>query len=210
MNRRVILILCCLLAAAGLAGILAGADTLYGTQAPKDAAFVRVFRAVEGGEALEIGARRFAPPRGGVTPYRPVLPDIYLLRAGGRELELIPKIRRYYTLVLTAEGLRVFEDVEHTDPARAQLVLYNLLPGEPVELKTADGRTPVIAAVAPGQAGRVSVNPVPVQLAAFGAGGAAVVLGDPGLRRGASYSVFVFPGGSGPQALCAKAELAKD
>ncbi len=210
MNRRVLLILCGLLGAGLLAGILAGADTLYGTQAPKDAAFVRVFRAVEGGGALEVGARSFDPPAGGVTAYRPVLPDIYLLRAGDQELELIPKVRRYYTLTLTAEGLRVFEDVEHTDPARAQLVLYNLLPREKVELKTADGSTPVIAAVGPGEAGRIDVNPVSVRLGVFRAGGPPLMLGDPGLRRGSSYSVFVFPGGSGPRVVFAKAELAQD
>jgi alginate O-acetyltransferase complex protein AlgF len=206
MNRRVLAFLFCLIAA----GSFAFADTLYGTQASKDAAFVRVFRAVDGEGPLEVGARRFDPPRGGVTAYRPVLPDIYLLRAGAQELELIPQVRRYYTLALTAEGLRLFEDVEHTDPARAQLVLYNLLAREKVELKTADGRTPVIAAVSPGQAGRINVNPVAVQLAVFGAAGAPAMLGDPQLRRGASYSVFVFAGGSGPQAVCLKAELAQD
>jgi hypothetical protein len=196
-------ILLCLLAAGS-----AGADTLYGTQAPKDAAFVRVFRAVEGGP-VQVGARRFDPPRGGVTPYRPVLPDIYLLRIGGQELELIPKVRHYYTLALTAAGLSVFEDVEHTDPARAQLVLYDLLPEQEVELKTEDGRTVVVAAVGPGEAGRVNVNPVPVRLGVFGRTGPLLAIGDPGLRRGASYSVFVFPGGPAPQVLCAKAELAE-
>jgi alginate O-acetyltransferase complex protein AlgF len=210
MNRRVLLILCCLLRADILAGTLAGADTLYGVQAPTDAAFVRVFRAVEAGGALEVGARRFDPPRGGVTPYRSVLPDIYLLRSGSQELELIPQVRHYYTVALTAAGSIVFEDVEHTDPARAQLVLYNLLPGQKVELKTADGRTPVIAAVGPGEAGRINVNAVPVRLGVFGAAGPLAMLGDPALRRGASYSVFVFPGASGPEVLCAKAELAKD
>jgi len=190
-----------------LPAALAGADTLYGTQAPKDTAFVRVFRAVEGGGAVEVGARRFDPPRGGVTPYRPVLPDIYLLRAGGQELELIPRVRHYYTLAITAEGLRVFEDVEHTDPARAQVVLYDLLPQE-VELRTEDGRTVVIAATGPGQAGRVNVNPVPVRLGVFGAAGPLAQLGDPGLRRGASYSVFVFASRSAVEALCFKAELA--
>jgi alginate O-acetyltransferase complex protein AlgF len=145
-----------------------------------------------------------------VTPYRPVLPDIYLLRAGGQELELIPQVRHYYTLALTAEGIRVYEDVEHTDPARAQLVLYNLLPRQKVELKTADGRTPVIAAVSPGEAGRVNVNAVPVSLGVFGTVGPLAMLGDPGLRRGASYSVFVFQGDSAPEALCAKAELSQD
>ena len=39
--------------------------------------------------------------------------------------------------------------MEHTDPARAQLVLYDLLPGQKVELKTEDGRTVVVAAVGP-------------------------------------------------------------
>jgi hypothetical protein len=206
MKRRGILpaILLCLLSA------LAGADTLYGTQAPKDAAFVRVFRAVEGGGPVEVGARRFDPPRGGVTPYRPVLPDIYLVRAGGQELELIPRVRRYYTLALTAEGLSVFEDVEHTDPARAQLVLYDLLPGQKVELKTEDGLTVVVAAVGPGEAGRVNVNPVPVRLGVFGRTGPLLAIGDPGLRRGASYSVFVFPGRSTTEALCARAELTQE
>jgi len=205
MKRREILpaILLCLLAA------IAGADTLYGTQAPKDAAFVRLFRGVEGGP-VEVGARRFDPPRGGVTPYRSVPPDIYLLRAGGQELELIPKVRHYYTLALTAEGLRVFEDVEHTDPARAQLVLYDLLPGQRVELKTEDGRTVVIAAVGPGEAGRVNVNPVPVRLGVFGSAGTLLAIGDPDLRRGASYSVFVFPGPSAAEALCARAELTQE
>ena len=206
MNRWVLLILSCLLC---LPGAGAFADTLYGTQAPKDAAFVRVFRAVEG-QPLEVGARRFDPPRGAVTAYRPVLPDIYLLQAGGQELELIPRVRRYYTVALTAEGIRLFEDLEHGDPARAQLVLYNLLPRERLELKTEDGRTVVIAAVGPGQAGRVNVNPVPVRLGVFGSGGPPGLLGDPGLRRGASYSLFVFPGGQAAELLWAKAELAQD
>jgi len=204
MKCRGILLILVLLAA------FAGADTLYGTRAPKDAAFVRVFRAVEGGGPVEVGARRFDPPRGGVTPYRPVLPDIYLLSAGGQELELIPRVGRYYTLALTAEGWRIFEDVEHTDPARAQVVLYDLLPGERVELRTEDGRTGVVAAVGPGEAGRVNVNPVPVRLGAFGSAGKLAAIGDPGLRRGASYSVFVFPGRSAVEALCARAELAQE
>jgi alginate O-acetyltransferase complex protein AlgF len=204
MDRRCFLLLGLCLLAAG-----AFADTLYGTQAPKDMAFVRFFRATDGGGALEVGGKRFDPPRGEVTPYRPVPPDVYLLRAGGQEAELIPRTRHYYTVALTPQGMLIFEDVEHTDPVRAQLALYNLLPRERAELKTADGRTAVIAAVAPGQAGRVNVNAVPAELGVFGAAGPLGLLGDPGLSRGASYSVFVFPGGPAPQVLCAKAELAE-
>jgi hypothetical protein len=204
MYRRCCVVLWLCLLAAG-----AFADTLYGTQAPKDMAFVRFFRVTDGGASLEVGGKRFDPPRGAVTPYRPVPPDIYLLRAGGQEVELIPKTRHYYTLALTPQGMLIFEDVEHTDPVRAQLVLYNLLPRERVELKTAEGRTPVIAAVTPGEAGRVNVNAVPVRLGVFGATGQLGLLGDPELQRGSSYSVFVFSSGSTLEVVCAKAELAE-
>jgi len=205
MNRRAIFAMLLILLGAG-----ASADTLYGTQAPKDTAFVRFFRGIDGGGSLEVGGKSYDPPRGGVTPYRPVPPDIYQLSAAGRETELIPRVRHYYTVALTAEGLLVFQDIEHTDPARAQLVLYNLLSQERVELKTAEGRTPVIAAVGPGEAGRVNVNAVPVQLGVFGAAGPLGKLGDPGLRRGASFSVFVYRSGSAPEVVCIKAELAQE
>ena len=68
----------------------------------------------------------------------------------------------------------------------------------------------IIAAVGPGQAGRVNVNPVPVQLGVFGPAGPLGKPGDPGLQRGASYSIFVLPGGPAPQVIWSKAELAQD
>jgi alginate O-acetyltransferase complex protein AlgF len=208
MNRggRLVVLLCIILAGFGT---LAAADTLYGAEAPKDAAYVRLVRLSDGSGPLDVGSKRFDPPTGGVSPYRPVLPDIYLIRSGGREVELIPKVGRYYTLTLTSEGIRIFEDIEHTDPARAQLVLYNLLPAERVDLRTADGRTSVIAGVGPGSAGRVNVNAVPVSLGVFGSAGLLAVVGDPGLSRGGSFSVFVYGSGSAPQVFCAQAELAQ-
>jgi alginate O-acetyltransferase complex protein AlgF len=204
MNRRGILAILLILLGAGVF-----ADTLYGTQAPKDSAFVRFFRGIDGGGALDVGGRHLDPTAGEVTPYRPVPPDIYLLQAGAQEIELIPKTGRYYTVALVTAGLLVIEDVEHTDPARAQLVLYNLLPGGQAELKTADGRTGVIPAVGPGEAGRVNVNAVSVQLGVFGGSGPLALLGDLGLRRGASYSIFVFQKGSAAQVVWARAELAQ-
>ncbi len=208
MNFRILVASTSIILAASL-GNQAAADSLYGTQAPKDAAFVRFFRASENTEPLELGSKRFDPPVGGVTPYRPVLQDIYLLESGGQEMELIPKIGRYYTVAAIGQRILVFDDVEHTDPARAQVVLYNLLPAARVELKTADGRTSVITGVRPGEAGRVNVNAVPVKLGVFGSEEPLGQPGDPGLKRGASYSVFVFESGSGPRVVWAKAELAK-
>ncbi len=208
MNFRILIAATLIILAASL-GTQAAADSLYGAEAPKDASFVRFFRATEGAEPLELGSKRFDPQVGGVTPYRPVLPDIFLVHSGDQETELIPKIGHYYTLVAVVERILIFEDVEHTDPARAQLVLYNLLPSERVELKTADGRTSVIPEVGPGEAGRVNVNAIPVKLGVFGSEEPLGMPGDPGLKRGASYSVFVFESGSGPRVVWAKAELAK-
>jgi hypothetical protein len=208
MNFRTLIASTLVILAAGL-GTRAAADSLYGAEAPKDAAFVRLFRATENIEPLELGSKRFDPPVGGVTPYRPVLPDIYLLPSGGQETELIPRVGHYYTLVAVEQRILVFEDVEHTDPARAQLVLYNLLPAQRVELKTADGKTPVIAGVGPGEAARANVNAIPVKLGVFGSEEPLAAPEDPGLKRGASYSAFVFESGSGPRVVWAKAELAK-
>ncbi|MBN1836536.1 MAG: alginate O-acetyltransferase AlgF [Spirochaetales bacterium] len=186
----------CLLAVALAAGpcAAAGAQTLYGAAAPPGAAYVRLFRAAgDGARPLALGPVRFeAAGPGSMTPYRPVPPDIYQLRSGGHSAEIIPRAGAYYTLALTAGGIRVFEDPAHTDPARAQLVLYNLSSLERVDLRTEDGKTQVIPPLAPGSADRVTVNAVPVRLAVFARGEALHPIGDPGLRRGSSYSAIVF------------------
>ena len=191
----------------------ASAQTLYGSRAPKDSAYVRVFR-VPGqgsGRALVLGSTRFEQPDpGGVTPYRPVSPDIYQIRSDGKAAEIIPRARRYYTIALTRRGVKVYEDPAHEDPARSQLVLYNLGGLEQVGLSTEDGKTRVIGPLAPGEAQTVLVNSVPVRLGVFAGGGLLDSLGDLGLERGSSYSVFVFEqeGGSGVQ--WAEARLALD
>jgi hypothetical protein len=174
------------------------ADPLYGEAAPADAAYVRFFAAVslDPRGPLEVGAARFEPPaRGSATAYRPVAPDIYMVDAGGRSVELIPRARRYYTLAVVAGGLVVFEDTAHTDPSRAQLVLYNLSALDSVGLETEDGRTTVIPPLSAARSRSVVVNAVSVRLRVSGAGSVIGELGDVGLRRGASHSVFVYESG---------------
>ena len=179
---------------AGL-GAPATAQTLYGERAPRDAAYVRLFRAVDGqpGRALALGAARFeALGHGAVSPYRPVAPDIYQIRSDGHLGEIIPRAQRYYTVTVTRGGIQVFEDQAHTDPARAQLVLYNLSSLEQVSLSTEDRRTQVIPPVSPRAAEGITVNAMPVRLGVFSAGRVLRLLGDPKLSRGSSYSALVF------------------
>ena len=191
----------------------AAAQTLYGAGAPPGAAYVRVFQATdaEGAGPLKLGSARFeAPGRGSVTPYRPVSPDVYLVRSGGHSAEIIPRAERYYTVAFTGEGIRVIEDPAHTDPARAQLVLYNLSSLDQVDLRTADGKTLLIVPLAPGSVGRVTVNAVPVRLAVFALGAMLHLVRDPGLSRGSSYSTFVFEENGRAEVLWAEAALALD
>jgi hypothetical protein len=198
--------------AAGVSDRIA-AQTLYGAQAPPDAAYVRVFRAWSeaADQALILGSTRFeAPGPGTATPYRPVSPGVYQIRGGGHSAEIIPRIGRYYTVAMTRRGIRVFEDPAHADPARAQLVLYNLSSLERVGLRTEEGSTRVIAPLDPGTVGRVTVNAVTVRLAVFAAGELLFPVGDPGLRRGASYSAFVFEEQGRPAFLWTEAVLALD
>jgi hypothetical protein len=190
----------------------AAAQTLYGDKAPPDAAYVRVFRVPSGAggeQALILGSARFEPQdRASVSPYRPVFPDIYQIRGGGSAAEIIPRAGRYYTIAVTPGEIRVIEDPAHTDPARAQLVLYNLSGRRQVALTTEDKETPLLPPASPGEVERITVNAVPVRLAVFAGGELLQLLGDPGLRRGSSYSAFVFEQPGRAAVLWAEAALA--
>lgn len=171
--------------------------SVYGPQAPGDVAFVRVVNAIAGKTPVQVdlGATRYDQLGfAEVSPYRPVVPDIYQIRAAGHEQEIIPKSGRYYTIVCAPKGIHVLEDVAHTDPARAQLFLYNVSSLPRVDLKTADGKTSVIYDVLPHKSGQVVVNAIAVAFAVFSDGALVGEVGDPGLERGSSFSVFVLDG----------------
>jgi alginate O-acetyltransferase complex protein AlgF len=153
-----------------------------------------VFRAQDetAARALVLGSTRFDVHLRGLSDYRVVSPGIYQIVLGEGTSEIIARPGGYYTVAATRDGVRVFEDPAHTDPARAQLVLYNLSNLEAVDLRTEGADTIVIPPLSPGAAGRITVNAVSVRLAVFSNGGFHYGLGDLGLERGSSYSVFVF------------------
>jgi len=192
------------------APICAGTRSVYGPEVPGDAAFVRIVNGVPGSTPLasELGATLFDPlAYAEVSPYRAVTPDIYLFSAAGEEQEIIPLSGRYYTVAVLPGAVVVLEDPAHTDPARAQLFLYNFSSLPSADLATADGKTRVIATVLPRSSGLAVVNAVAASLAVTSGGARVKLIGDQGLARGSSFSVFVLGGGSAAVVFTAKARV---
>jgi alginate O-acetyltransferase complex protein AlgF len=188
----------------------AAGRSVYGPETPGDSAFVRVVHAIPGSPALEpeLGSTRFgALSYAQATAYRPVAPDIYQFSAGSLEQELIPASGRYYTIALLPDAVVVLEDPAHTDPARAQVFLYNFSTLPRVDLATADGKTTVVAGVAPRAFGMVVVNAVSARLAVRSAGSPLKPVGDLGLARGSSFSVFVLGSASSPSVFTLRAAV---
>ncbi len=192
------------------APVFSDTRSVYGPEIPGDAAFVRIVNAAPGSSPLqaELGATAFDPlPYAQVSPYRAVTPDIYLFSAFDQELEIIPMSGRYYTVAVLPEAIVVLEDPAHTDPARAQLFLYNLSSLPRIDLATADGKTRVISDVRSRSSGLAIVNAVAASLAVTSGGARVKLVGDLGLARGSSFSVFVLGGGSATVVFTAKARV---
>lgn len=174
--------------------------SLYGSSAPDDAAFVRVFNMTRHIHSVWAGSVQFPEiePWTG-TAYRPVNPGVHAVFVGNNFAELIARDGRFYTVILGLEGPSVIEDSRHNRADQAQIILYNGTDSETLELRTADGSMAVIPGVAPGESALVSVNPVAVDLAVFTESGSSVNLGDIGLSRGQSYALFAGMQNSGTQ-----------
>ncbi len=205
--RRSVLVLLCAVAAA-FPVLAAGPQSVYGPSAPGDSAFVRVLSILPDPVRVSLGATRIGPVASStVSSYRPVVPDIYVVRAGGKELEVVPKSGTYITIACTPKGILLFEDPPHTDPARAQLFLYNLTPIPRIDLKSADGKTSVLPGVKSGESAQVIVNAVSVTLALFDGTALVKPVGTLPLQRGASFSVFAFGETASVSVLAVKADV---
>jgi alginate O-acetyltransferase complex protein AlgF len=204
---RTFLLLVTVLVVAGPLGAQ-GPRSVYGPSAPGDSAFVRVVNLLPDPVRVSLGATRIGPVTvSTVSSYEPVVPDVYQVRAGGNEREVVPQSGAWLTIACTRQGIVLFTDPPHTDPARAQVFLYNLSSLPSLDLKTADGKTAVIGGVAKEASAQVVVNAVTVTLAVFSG---ATRVGDAGklpLARGSSYSVFAVDTGKGVQVLTVKADV---
>ena len=192
-------------------------DGLYGPTESDDA-MVRVVHAVEDSSLLpvDLGATSFGRVGfGDVTPYRPVFPGMFVLRAEGREFSFNPKSGSYYSLVYGPEGFLLLEDEIHYDPARAQVALYNLTEFDSLRLEAfsrnnPDQRTAVVAAVPAGGADRRVLNPAPVSFAVVADGNDLAAFESIPLSRGGSVSVLVMGSSEAVHVVIAEASVAFD
>jgi len=168
-------------------------DGLYAPSVPDDAALVRVVNLQSSSPSprIDAGPVRFSPvAAGGITPYRPVPPGVYLIGGRAAGITFSPQPATFVTIaVLPGGALELIEDTPHRDPARAQLVLVNRTDAS-ATLLSLDPPATIIADVPGGSAGVRAVNALTVELAVEADG--TVVFSRPlTLVRGESYTVFV-------------------
>lgn len=173
-------------------------EGLYAPAPPADAAFVRVVHAIEGADAVSptIGAATYAELAFAQSSlYRVVLQGEASLQAGAISHDFTVEAGKFYTVALVSNSgeasVFVLNDEANTNRAKALLVLYNLSDIASVDLKTADGSTPIVVGVAPNSEASIEVNGITVDLAVFNADASLESFAGVKLERGAAYSAIV-------------------
>jgi alginate O-acetyltransferase complex protein AlgF len=166
--RKLALGLSCLSLTVAINNAHAGEEGLYGPTAPAGSAFVRVYNAGPSELDLSLGSVNIkdVEPRGS-SDFAFLPAGSYSASAAGKSLPVSLKADQYYTLVQLPGGeLKLVEDPAFKNRQKALVRIQNLS-DTPVSLKTADGKTEVIPAVAGKERGDREINPVKVRLALF-------------------------------------------
>lgn len=147
---------------------LADEAALYGPSAPKGSAFVRAFNADTVNTDVTIGSLNLNDIGAHDSSEFRFLPaGSYSASSGAKSLPIKLNSDQYYTLVQLPGGqLQLLDEPPFAGKQKALLRLQNLSDG-PLTLKTADGKTDVIAAVAGKSSGEREINPLKVRLALF-------------------------------------------
>jgi len=185
--------------ALGLGMFQAQADdgALYGPKAPKGSAFVRAYNASSAELDVSVGQtqlKQVAPL--GSSDFKFLPAGSYQAQVGSTQMPVDLQAERYYTLVSqTGAKPRLVEEPPFTSRQKALLRVQNLTDST-LSLKTADGKTAVVADVKPDGRGDREINPVKVGLALFDGERKVADLKPVTLERGEVVSLFV-TGGQG-------------
>jgi alginate O-acetyltransferase complex protein AlgF len=181
------------LAIALVAGSPAARAQLYAREAPPGSTFVHVFNATAAtGVPVQVGDKVLPA----LLPYTATAfmflpPGEHNVQAGGHKQSFKLEGTHYYTVVSSAEGLKLYEAHEPLTKLKALIGLYNLMPSTTLALKTADGATPVFESVAPSSSAQRTINPLKVSFALFNGDKKLADVPPVPLDRGQSYSLFV-------------------
>jgi Alginate O-acetyl transferase AlgF len=166
------------------------AQFLYDPEPPADSAFVRAFTT----DSLEIkiGERALGTVAAVTASAYVVIPQgARVVIAGGKSNNVTFKSGSFYTLVFNDSSKpNVIQDVVSSNRTKANLTLYNLGKTD-ADLKTADGKIPVIATVKPGASNSREVNAIKIAFGAFSLGKLVQAFPETQLERGAAYSAFL-------------------
>lgn len=194
MRKSLILLAAALAAAVQVARpVHADDEGIYGPNAPPQSAFVRLFNASNapvtgatlGGEAFD----NLAPFEASAFEF--VTPGSHPISAGGVKQSFDLDKNQYYTAVLRDGKITLIANDRYSNRMKSLVLLYNLVDGSSLSLRTADGRTTVIDAVKPNASGGREINAVKTQLAVFDGEKSLTQVKPMTFERGRVFSLFV-------------------
>ncbi|MFI8979148.1 alginate O-acetyltransferase AlgF [Ectopseudomonas khazarica] len=196
--RRFTLGTCALALGLGMLQAHAADDgALYGPKAPKGSAFVRAYNASSAELDVSVGQtqlKQISPL--GSSDFKFLPAGSYQAQVGTAQMPVQLQPEHYYTLVSQSGAKpRLVEEPPFSSRQKAMLRVQNLSDST-LSLKTADGKTAVVADVAPDGRGDREINPVKVGLALFEGERKVADLKPVTLERGEVVSLFV-TGGQG-------------
>ncbi|WP_297835972.1 alginate O-acetyltransferase AlgF [Pseudomonas sp.] len=162
---------CALIAGISLFSVqaFAGGDSaLYGPTAPKGSAFIRVYNASNAEISASVGntaMNEIAPLASSAFSFMPQ--GDYSAKVGSQTVPVKLASDQYYTLVSNTSGAPQLVEEPPFKNKQKSLVRVQNLSDKPLTLKTADGKTDVVTAVAAKGRGDREINPVKVSLALY-------------------------------------------
>lgn len=178
--------------------VWAGGDAaLYGPVAPKGSSFVRIYNASNQEVSATVGAtaiNEVAPLASSDFSFMPG--GDYSAKVGSQALPLKLAADHYYTLVNNASGQPQLIEEPPFKNKQKSLVRVQNLSDKALTLKTADGKTDVVQAVAAKGRGEREINPVKVSFALYDGTTKVSDLKPVALERGEAAVLYVTGNGS--------------
>ncbi|WP_133749528.1 alginate O-acetyltransferase AlgF [Pseudomonas sp. LP_7_YM] len=199
-TQRSLLKTCILAASLGFVSLsaFAGGDAaLYGPTAPKGSTFVRVYNASNAEVSASVGntsLNEVGPLASSDFSFMPQ--GDYSAKIGSNTLPVKLASDHYYTIVNNTSGAPQLVEEPPFKNKQKSLVRVQNLSDKPLTLKTADGKTDVVKAVASKGTGEREINPVKVSLALFDGDKKVSDLKPVALERGEAAVLYVTGSGS--------------
>jgi len=162
-------------------------EGLYDAAPPVDSAFVRVLNA----PTATLGTKAVTAEKGAASAYVVIPQGQVAAKLGATAGKLNLEAGKFYSVIQAGGKLVLLTDQAADNRAKALLTIYNLSKVANIDLKTADGKTTVIAGVKPGESGNRAVNGITVELAAFNGTKVLGRLKSVALERGSAYAIVV-------------------